>query len=129
MWLHASSSAHATSARVLVDTGSRSAATIAASKPIGIICSSQEKFRSMRGLSYKPAAALCIRGGKLLRRSGLPFYRSSALGKCQVRVIQKPKQLCKMVNNTLLTLTVEFVSVSLSVQERVCVQECEGGIT
>lgn len=37
--------------------------------------------------------------------------------KCQVRVIQKPKQRSKMVNNTLLTLRVEIVRVPLSVHE------------
>lgn len=44
---------------------------------------------------------------------------SSELGRSQVRVIQKPKQLSKMVNNTLVTLRLEFVSAALSVQESV----------
>lgn len=48
---------------------------------------------------------------------------SSELGKCQVRVMQKPKQLNKMVNNTLVTLRVEFVPVTLSVQESVCTRK------
>lgn len=132
VWLHAASSTHIRSVRALVttempgdptdvvlgDTETRSAAT--ASKPPEIISSSQREIRSMRRQDYEPQAsdctALCTRWKQLLP-SELPLYMSSELVKCQVRVIQKPKQRSKMVNNTLLTLRVEFVPVPLSVHE------------
>lgn len=69
VWLHVTSSTHIRSARALVatempgdptdvvfgDTETRSAAT--ASKPMGIISSSQEEIRSMRRQDYEPRAS------------------------------------------------------------------------
>lgn len=83
VWLHATSSTHIRSARALVatempgdptdvvfgDTETRSAAT--ASKPTGIISSSQGEIRSMRREDYGPRAsdctALCTRWKQLLQ--------------------------------------------------------------